>query len=877
MDVNKLSINDIKKQQIEGFLQPVLLIDQNQQLIASNSAFDNHPILSQSLVELHEKINILVFKGNDRISYNTHQQEYILTSLPMQNNQWMIRCDLAKSSALATRYQNILAAVDQMSDAVIICDNHQNIDLMNENLQSVFPYLSLHKFEGRSVLEFVTEVLNHINPADIISNQVGFRYIRKKLTLKQPCDFSFNHGQNFLQYRDRITFSGERIGIFIDETAFKELNDQLENAFQEATQLSLAKSNFMAAMSHEVRTPLNAMIGMLELCEYDEQLEGNEYISKIKHNADNLLHLINDVLDFTKFDADMVELNAIPTDVRKLSEQLIEDFLGQAHSKNTELLLYIDPLIPRTVLVDNVRLKQVLGNLISNALKFNTDESPKVSLNIDTLGQPDLLRFRITDNGIGISKSQQEKIFTGFAQASGDIHRQFGGSGLGLSISLKICHLMGGQLGVESEPGIGSVFTFIIPVATKSAAEIDFINHDLIKQKTVLTDNVHFFQSLLLYSESLHYQCALLEEIPDKLELNQKLIISDPCATDNIKTSSSDQIAILYDALSPRESSDFYQIQQMPVKLTDLIAFICADPILPTTNEKTLTQPLNNKQLRVLVVEDNEDNMFVLRRQFSSLGIEACFAMSAEDAVIFFEQQSFDIVLSDYQMPSVSGAELVKMLVQIEEWEDRAKSTKLILTADKTQSCYDNCMQAGADQLIQKPLTLAKLSRIFSYIIPTNKTENTENNEKKTIQEANSTSQEDEFFFFDGNENSNQNSAATNYKFNSQALYDFIDDITTDEASSFLLEFCQNLKNIKIKMLNFVEKNQWHNLNKTLHSLKSSALIVGAQELSSLCANFEELSNQSKSTEQLKSAWNDVHTSIEQLIHILEVELSEDE
>jgi signal transduction histidine kinase/HPt (histidine-containing phosphotransfer) domain-containing protein/ActR/RegA family two-component response regulator len=874
MDINKLSINDNKKQQIEGFLQPVLLIDENQQLIASNSAFDNHPILSQSLAKLLKKINDLVSKGSDHLSYTAQQQEYVLTSLPMKNKQWMIRCDRARSTALATRYQNILTAVDQMSDAVIICDRQQNIDLMNENLQTVFPYVSIQQLEGRSVLDFVTQILDYIYPDQELKRQVGFRYVRKKLALKMPCNFSFSHEEHFLQYRDRITFSGERIGIFIDETAFKELNDQLEKAFQEATQLSLAKSNFMSVMSHEVRTPLNAMIGMLELCVYDEQLVGNEYISRIKNNADHLLNLINDVLDFTKFDADKVELNPTATDIRKLCEQLMEDFLGQAHSKNTVMSLFIDPLIPRTVLIDNVRLIQVLVNLLSNALKFNTGESPEVSVNVDTLGQQDLLRFRITDNGIGISKSQQEKIFTGFAQASGDIHRQFGGSGLGLSISLNICHLMGGQLGVESEHGKGSIFTFIIPADAKSAPEIDFIDSEKIKLKTVLTDNVYFFQTLLLYSQSLHFTCALLDDIPDKLDSNQKLIISESLTSEAIKITNPNQIAILFDAIAPKIPSDFYQIQQMPVKLADLVGFICAVPKTPTLNENEMTQTAISKQLRVLVVEDNKDNIFVLRRQFSSLGIAACFAMSAEDAVIFFEQQSFDIVLSDYQMPSVSGSELIKTLLQIEEWEDRPKSKKLILTADKSQTCHDNCMQAGADQVIQKPLTLAKLSRMFSYTDPIM---TSEKNEKNTEHDAKTVSPDDEIFFYDGLEAASQNSVTVNSKFNAQALFDFVGDISAEEASSFLFEFCQNLKKIKIKMIILVERGQWDKLRKAVHSLKSSAMIVGAQELSSLCATLEKLSTQSRNEQQLKSAWDDVNASIEQLLQLLEVELVHDE
>jgi two-component system sensor histidine kinase BarA len=864
-----------EKLHIELFIQPVLLVDQNQHLIASNSAFDEHIVLRNSRDDLLQKLSPLINGERDRLLYVNEDQEFVLTSLPIQRNRWLIRCDSAKSSALATRYQNILAATDQVSDAVIICDVYANIEIVNEKFQSLFPTISQRHLEGKPVIDLVTQVLNYILPNQIKKSKVLSRFIRKILTLKQPCKFGFTINGRYLEYRDRISYSGERIGLLIDETKHKELNDQLQIAYDEANKLSLAKSDFMAAMSHEVRTPLNAIIGILELCEYDEKLVGNEYISRIKYSADHLLRLINDVLDFTKFDAEMADLAPVTVDIRRLCEQRIEDFIGQAHLKNITMSLFVDPRIPRLILVDDVRVIQVLSNLISNALKFNTSELPDVSVNVDMSLKTDVLRFHIKDNGIGISKSHQEVIFSGFSQATPGIHREFGGTGLGLSICQKICTLMGGQLRVESEIGMGTVFTFEIPLIAQSAAELDFLKTEVFEQTTVLTNDARFYKTLRQYSNFLGFKCELIIEIPDSLQLDQMLIASSSSISEIMHNDKPNHVAILFDNSPLKEFSNFHQIQKVPLKLSSLESFICSQRTSPIFKEKDKVKPTINRKLRALVVEDNKDNMFVLRKQFSFLGIEASFAMGAEDAVIYFEQQAFDIVLSDYQMPAVSGSELLAMLVEIEEKEDKPRATKLILTADKTQACYEKCMRAGADQVIYKPLTLSQLSIIFS---DTTLTKSSAPIEKDLhIDTSLDDGEDDEAFFFGESQVTTKLHGAAMEQFSPESIYSYIGDVTADEVASFLLEYFQNLKDIRIEMTEFASIKQWENLKKAAHSLKSSALIVGAQELSSHCESLEELNFDHTSDQQLKSAWHEINSSIEQLVHLLQMELNNNE
>jgi nitrogen-specific signal transduction histidine kinase len=194
-----------EKLHIELFIQPVLLVDQNQHLIASNSAFDEHIVLRSSRDDLLQKLSPLINGERDRLLYVNEDQEFVLTSLPIQRNRWLIRCDSAKSSALATRYQNILAATDQVSDAVIICDVYANIEIVNEKFQSLFPTISQRHLEGKPVIDLVTQVLNYILPNQIKKSKVLSRFIRKILTLKQPCKFGFTINGRYLEYRDRIS------------------------------------------------------------------------------------------------------------------------------------------------------------------------------------------------------------------------------------------------------------------------------------------------------------------------------------------------------------------------------------------------------------------------------------------------------------------------------------------------------------------------------------------------------------------------------------------------------------------------------------------------------------------------------------------------
>jgi signal transduction histidine kinase/HPt (histidine-containing phosphotransfer) domain-containing protein/ActR/RegA family two-component response regulator len=859
---------DINSSHIESFVHPVIMVDGALQMLASNAIFKQNKLLEQATDYVLKCIRPLVQGRQDRISFTCADSQFVATSLPMSNQKWIIKFSVAQSSKLAVRYQNTLSAIDQMSDAVIICDAKSRIDFVNKNFKLLAQSVTSNVIEGLPLIEFISHALQYIKLEKYAKSKVIIRFIRQKLTLQKSCHFNFQHadGHHF-DYRDRVTDSGERIGLLIDETVIIELNTQLQKACDEALNLSEAKSNFMAAMSHEVKTPLNAIVGMLDLCIMDEELAQNENIIRTKRATAHLMRLLNDVLDFTKFDAEQVQLSPVNTDIRVLCEQILEDFAGQAHVKNTSFSLYVDPNISRQLYVDDLRLTQVLANLISNAIKFNTSAFPLLDLHVCQAEQNGHIIFSVTDNGIGIPFECQEAIFSGFEQADAKIHRQFGGSGLGLGICQKIVSLMNGHLSVKSQPLKGATFTFDIPVpfSEKSIFTNNFDKVSL-SNKSIFTDDRSIYRTLCKYGVNLGFKVVLLENMPNSLAFNEYLLVTSKhiSTLHVIHTYSKNQIAVLADHPSSRKMTDPLFIQQTPIKLDDIIAFI--EDRLVANIAKVPSDNNNTKnQLLALVVEDNQELMYVLRKQFKALDIKTIFATTVDDAVIYFEQHQFDLVLSDFQLPDGMGSELVGHIRQLEKQQGRPKTTIFIVTADNTTSCRDSCFDAGADKVLIKPLTFNSLRDLVGSVSPND-------NNQQQHQHIEALTEQDDEFYFDNFIVIQEPKEQSNFSI--ETLYQLVGIDSTEELRDFLQEYKKNLCTVKLAMKHAVESQNWQVLGSKAHSLKSSANIVGAQKLSSLCENLEQSCKDDISNQNISTIWLHISENIAQVMMNIDRELS---
>ncbi|WP_340679780.1 ATP-binding protein [Paraglaciecola sp.] len=864
--MNKTVIIDKVKAQalIDLFIHPVLVVDNQLNVISVNKAFQQDSILVENQLALLNKVQTLMAGEQELIFWQYEQSEKLLTAMPMSHGRTLIKIANSVPSALAKRYNILVNVIDQMSDAIIICNNDNSIDLINEQFQNVFTFTRSGSQQDKNLLVFLLNALQTIYPDDIKSQRLYFRYLKRRIHKQQACTFNFSlpNGQ-FYEYRDSLTFGGERIGLLINESTFKALNDQLENAFNEASELSAAKSNFMAAMSHEVRTPLNALIGLLDLCLLEPQLQSHEYIKRMSNSASSLLRLVNAVLDFSKFDAQKVELRAVNTNLRKLCETAIENFSG--HSNTTTLLLYVDPYLPKEVTVDEMRLSQVLSNLISNGIKFNQNPHPELSLIVKPDELTGYITFTISDNGIGIDPKEQISIFSLFSQANHKIHGKFGGTGMGLNICQKICELMDGEIYVESELGKGSNFVVQLPLLATAASEIDGINTQIFEDTIIATNDPYFYRILQLYASSLTFKTHYYEELPKTLASTEMLCINTYFLKGQISLNHypTNQLVYLCDNIDNEFKQNNHVIHRTPVFFNELLNIAQRQPMQPVNAEQQITYSSKSK-LRALVVEDNSDNMFVLKKQFSACGIDSCFSMSAEEAVIFFEQQNFDLIISDYQMPGVSGAELLSILREIEQSENRPAATMLILTADKTSRCNEECMKSGADKILMKPLILRELSQLIAAKeqqllarAPANiecqiTNESPDNHAEMVMNETD--------FFID--ERVRESAKESHSLLNIAQLRDIIGDINPQEEIQYLKQFAMNLSKVMSNMELAAKSEDWPKLRKLAHSLKSSAMIVGALQLRNQCEMVEETSQQTASVQIMLSLWQDVQKSI---------------
>jgi len=877
MTIKDIEINrDLKKTQslINLFYHPVLVVNNDLDILASNNKLNESEALSSNLPIIIDAI-VPLLNGEQELAFCVIEgEEKLCTAMPMEHGRTLVKIARSKPSALAKRYYNLVTAIDKIPDAAIICSDGK-IDLVNEQFQNIFPFCGNKSLNGVPLDSILNDFSDYFAQGDSHLQAVTYRFLRRKFNSKQEMSLSFTapDGQ-FYEYRDNLTFTGGRVGLIINESQIKGLNEQLEISFNEATALSNAKSNFMAAMSHEIRTPLNGIIGLLDLCEHQEEFKGNELLKRVSKSSISLLSLINDVLDFTKFDANMVQLSPSDVNLRVLCEELINTFYGQAKQQNVELTLFVDPVISRIVSVDELRLTQVLTNLISNGLKFNQKLNATLRLEVLQDDLTNYIHFNVIDNGIGIESTKVHTIFDRFTQANDDIHKTFGGTGLGLSICQKIVQLMGGGIYVDSELGKGSTFVVQLPLEACSAPEIELAPANL-DTFTFETNSAVFFNDLNRYAQRFHFKAILTDALPSNALPNHFYLLdaSSGCETEviNIEQALQDnrppipvhQIALLVDNVNMHAQLTIKQIHLAPLKLAELLSL--AAPHCPSLSATAASMSPKNisDRLRILVVEDNPDNIYVLKKQFDALNIKASFAMSAEEAIIFFEQQPFNVVISDYQMPVITGGELIGILRCLEESEQRPKSTMLILTADNSKQCQAHCNEVGVDRILMKPLTLQTLADLISRL----------NSEQSALTSSVETVTDEhdaenllfEADFFDDSSEVNSKVDSTRV-FDIAALTEIVGDISPQEEYDYLCGFEQSLSKDLHIMLDVVDVEDWQTLSKFAHRLKSSARIVGAYHLSQKCETVEHIGRQIPAEPLILLDWEEMKLAIEELI-----------
>ncbi len=545
-----------------------------------------------------------------------------------------------------------------------------------------------------------------------------------------------------LQWRKRASMLALNAEL---ERRVTERTAALAAAREEAEEASRAKSEFLANMSHEIRTPMNGVLGMLQLLDSTSlDREQRNYTEVGKRSAESLLIILNDILDFSKIEARKLEIEQVPMNPREIAEQVCALLAKSAHGKGLELFCLAGNDVPRSVLGDPTRLRQILTNLLGNALKFTHQGEVGVLITLEGLGNGVAnLRFAVTDTGIGIAAEQLERLFEPFEQVDGSTTRRYGGTGLGLAICKSLSDLMGGTISARSTPGEGSVFELQIalPVASPSPEPIPrtqasgrralivddnetnrivlahYLEHCGMTQRSE-SDAVAALAALKKAADAgAPFDVLLLDlQLPgpeDGLLLAQQLQ-SDPllARTPRVLLSSADTV--------PRaelEAAGIAACLAKPVKRDELLAvlreLLHADLPGPVNEAPAVPDLDDFSGKRVLVVEDNAVNRSVVLQVLRRFGITGSVAGNGQEAVDLLAQQVFDLVLMDCQMPVMDGYEATRAVRRRERDFGSPSQPIVALTADISSGARERCLEAGMDGYLGKPLDMREATAML--------------------------------------------------------------------------------------------------------------------------------------------------------------------
>jgi len=747
--------------------------------------------------------------------------------------------------------ERVSSQLDELSTNLISYERFTSLDLYNRLSSGEIVYLDLDIATEEQKKAFVDESIQSVFIAPIFARErfwgfIGFDSCKVKRAFTTD-------DQSFLK-----TVAANISGALHQKIAREELlqtNVELDRALVAAHAAAKAKSEFLALMSHEIRTPLNAIIGMTGLL-LDSQLpkEEKDFAETIRMSGEQLLVVINDILDFSKIESGKFELENQPFDIRDCIEDTFDLFAAKASEKNIDLIYFVKEEVPPSIFGDVTRVRQILTNLIGNAIKFT--HQGEIYIEVSATKSEDELfevKFDVTDTGIGIPKNKISKLFQAFSQVDSSTTRLYGGTGLGLVISKRLSEMMGGTMCVESVEGKGSTFTFSVkskmaPSLTKVYSK-DYVEQLKGKKVLVVDDNynnrrildlqlknwgmiatkIEFpLDALTLLEQNEHFDLAIIDyQMPQMDGITLTRAIRD------IEKNKILPIVILTSLGRKEEENTLRELNitkflYKPTKQTILYETILAIfgllQLVEVRKEKhqQLDFKLGEKYpLKILLAEDNLVNQMVAVKIFNKLGYRIDVAGNGLEVLDAIESVNYDVIFMDVHMPEMDGLEASREINKIYTKENHP--TIIAMTANAMQGDKEECFTAGMDDYISKPVRVEALQEIIErwgskLVVQKNTMRDLLGHEKLLTQ------------YIDENK------------------ITFLNDLQSEEDLQFFIEIMGICLSETPKMIELIIEAAKNKNAKELafnaHKLKGSSATLGLEEITKIAGDLEQLGKQ---------------------------------